>query len=326
MAATTHFTRELFKSDRRNASKDKLWIYKPANNACGRGISLISKQQKVKKKPGYLISQYIANPHLLNGYKYDLRLYVLVTCLCPLKVYLYDEGLARICTRKYSTKRNTLNDKYKHLTNFSINSKSESYIPNVNADDDQYGNKWSLEALRKKYKELGIDSDKIFDKIKDVIIKTLIAVEGPMQAVYSTSYANRNNFYELYGFDVLIDENLKPWLIEVNVCPSLNNSTPLDKRIKTSLICDIFNLLGYTPYDKKQLEKEVEKYKIEGKPKRSTRRKEDIEDLNAENCIDKLSAEDWNILFEFDEEFHRRGDFERIFPNKSNVAKYSKFF
>ncbi len=147
-----------------------------------------------------------------------------------------------------------------------------------------------------------------------------------MQAVYSTSYANRNNFYELYGFDVLIDENLKPWLIEANVCPSLNNSTPLDKRIKTSLICDIFNLLGFTPYDKKQLEKEIEKYKIEGKPKRSTRNKKEIEDLNADNCIDKLSAEDWNILFEFDEEYHRRGDFERIFPNKNNVVKYSKFF
>jgi len=49
-------------------------------------------------------------------------------------------------------------------------------------------------------------------------------------------------------------------------------------------------------------------------------------DLNADNCVEKLSAEDWNILFEFDEEFHRKGDFERIFPNKDNVEKYSKFF
>lgn len=49
-------------------------------------------------------------------------------------------------------------------------------------------------------------------------------------------------------------------------------------------------------------------------------------DLNSENCVEKLSAEDWNILFEFDEEFHRKGDFERIFPNKDNVEKYSKFF
>jgi len=42
--------------------------------------------------------------------------------------------------------------------------------------------------------------------------------------------------------------------------------------------------------------------------------------------VEKLSAEDWNILFEFDEEFHRKGNFERIFPNKDNVEKYSEYF
>jgi len=49
-------------------------------------------------------------------------------------------------------------------------------------------------------------------------------------------------------------------------------------------------------------------------------------DLTPENCVERLSVEDWNILFEFDEEYHRRGEFERIFPNKDNVEKYSKLF
>ena len=98
---------------------------------------------------------------------------------------------------------------------------------------------------------MGIDSKTVFDRIKDIIVKTLIAVEAPMQSVYASSYDNRNNFYELYGFDVLIDEKLNPWLIEVNVCPSLNNATPLDRKIKTSLVCDVLNLVGFTPYDKK---------------------------------------------------------------------------
>ena len=62
---------------------------------------------------------------------------------------------------------------------------------------------------------------------------------------------HRNNCFELYGFDVLIDENFNPWLLECNVCPSLSSSSPLDKKIKTSLICDILNLVGFTPYDKK---------------------------------------------------------------------------
>jgi tubulin polyglutamylase TTLL4 len=105
--------------------------------------------------------------------------------------------------------------------------------------------------LKNKYTELGIDYDAVFTKIKDIIVKTLIAVEAPMQSVYASSYDNRNNFYELYGFDVLVDEKLNPWLIEVNVCPSLNNATPLDRKIKTTMLCDILNMLGFTPYDKK---------------------------------------------------------------------------
>ena len=154
----------------------------------------------------------------------------------------------------HATRKTTLKDRFKHLTNFSVNKKSKDFVSNQNASEDQYGNKWSLKALRAKYKELGIDAEKVFGRIKDIIVKTLIAVEAPMQSVYASSYDNRNNFYELYGFDVLIDEKLNPWLIEVNVCPSLNNSTPLDRKIKTTMLCDILNMLGFTPYDKKQLE------------------------------------------------------------------------
>jgi len=53
---------------------------------------------------------------------------------------------------------------------------------------------------------------------------------------------------------------------------------------------------------------------------------ETLLDLSPDNCLDKLSIEDWNILFEFDEEFHRTSEFERLYPNKDNVEKYSKFF
>ena len=49
-------------------------------------------------------------------------------------------------------------------------------------------------------------------------------------------------------------------------------------------------------------------------------------DLGPDNCIEKLSQEDWNILFEFDEEYHRKGDFIRIFPNKHTVDKYTDLF
>lgn len=59
----------------------------------------------------------------------------------------------------------------------------------------------------------------------------------------------RNNCFELLGFDVLIDANHKPWLLEVNLSPSLNTDSPLDLKIKGQLIADLFTLAGVVPND-----------------------------------------------------------------------------
>jgi len=45
----------------------------------------------------------------------------------------------------------------------------------------------------------------------------------------------------------MFDDKLKPWLIEVNLCPALSASSPLDRRIKTSLITNTLNLIGVLP-------------------------------------------------------------------------------
>jgi tubulin polyglutamylase TTLL4 len=86
----------------------------------------------------YIASRYVARPHLINGFKYDLRLYVVVTSFDPLKIYLYQDGkknhdlkgLVRFATEKYTTKQ--LGRKFIHLTNYSINRKAERYKPNNN--------------------------------------------------------------------------------------------------------------------------------------------------------------------------------------------------
>lgn len=59
----------------------------------------------------------------------------------------------------------------------------------------------------------------------------------------------RNNCFEVYGFDVMVDRDFKPWLIEVNVLPSLSSSSPMDKNIKTSLMGDVLTLIGMSYAD-----------------------------------------------------------------------------
>ena len=75
-----------------------LFILKPVASSCGRGIKVCGEKTKVTKREGILASNYIVNPHLINGFKYDLRVYVLVTSFNPLKIYIYNDGLVRFAT------------------------------------------------------------------------------------------------------------------------------------------------------------------------------------------------------------------------------------
>lgn len=59
----------------------------------------------------------------------------------------------------------------------------------------------------------------------------------------------------MYGFDIILDHKLKPWLLEINVLPSLSASSKMDRRIKTSLMTDIFGTIGIIPYKKKALDR-----------------------------------------------------------------------
>ena len=70
--------------------------------------------------------------------------------------------------------------------------------------EDNIGNKWSHIALRKYFEEHGIDGDACFKSIHDVVIKTLIAAEGPIGSRCNRFVKNRSNVFELFGFDVML--------------------------------------------------------------------------------------------------------------------------
>ena len=103
-----------------------LWIKKPCASSCGQGIAVITGAQATSlgKSKKLLVQKYVADPYLIDGNKFDLRLYVVVTGVDPLRVYIFKEGLTRISTSKYSLKN--IGDRFAHLTNYSINKKSNS--------------------------------------------------------------------------------------------------------------------------------------------------------------------------------------------------------
>jgi tubulin polyglutamylase TTLL5 len=74
-----------------------------------------------KQKECIVVSEYIHNPLLVNGLKFDMRIYAAITCFNPLRIYIYEDGLARFATSEYSFDLSTKENMFAHLTNYSLN-------------------------------------------------------------------------------------------------------------------------------------------------------------------------------------------------------------
>ncbi|XP_074232248.1 tubulin polyglutamylase TTLL7 isoform X2 [Camelus bactrianus] len=123
--------------------KQKTFIVKPANGAMGHGISLIRNGDKLPSQDHLIVQEYIEKPFLMEGYKFDLRIYILVTSCDPLKIFLYHDGLVRMGTEKYiPPNESNLTQLYMHLTNYSVNKHNERF------ERDETENKGSKRSIK----------------------------------------------------------------------------------------------------------------------------------------------------------------------------------
>ena len=91
-------------------------------------------------------------------------------------------GLCRFATSDYvvpDASARSIKNKYMHLTNYSINKRSEEFVWNTDADADDEGSKWSLSALWRYLAEQGVDVAVVRERIRDIAVKTLIAAVTP---------------------------------------------------------------------------------------------------------------------------------------------------
>ena len=98
-----------------------------------------------------VVQRYMHKPYLIDGYKFDLRIYVLVNGINPLRVYVYKDGLARFATVPYqSPAPSNLNNLCMHLTNYAINKESSNFVQNESKDADDVGSKRSYQFVLNK--------------------------------------------------------------------------------------------------------------------------------------------------------------------------------
>ncbi|XP_051879333.1 tubulin polyglutamylase TTLL5 isoform X2 [Pristis pectinata] len=327
-------------------SKDKgPWIVKPVASSRGRGVYLVSSPSQITTDESILVSRYIRSPLLIDDFKFDVRLYVLVTSYDPLVVYLYEEGLTRFATVKYDRGTRNIKNQFMHLTNYSINKKSRDYVSCDDPEVEDYGNKWSMSAMLRYLKQEGVDTATLMAQIEDLIIKALISAELHIASATKMFVPHKGNCFELYGFDVLIDSNLKPWLLEVNLSPSLACDAPLDLKIKASLLTDMFTLVGFVchnpivrqgrqgktgcdiaarPQNHKQRQlRPVSANNIEVKSRTSSGKERPREGQGLSTL--RLTMEEIKVVRRTVEENERKGGFIRIFPTADSWEFYGQF-
>ncbi|VEL08483.1 unnamed protein product [Protopolystoma xenopodis] len=125
---------------------------------------------------------------------------------------------------KYSISHRTLANRFIHLTNYSINRLNSEYVSN-NSDKSTKGHKWSLQALWNFFRTQGVDAELVWADIKDLVVKTILSTEASLVSAVNANCRVQRSIHEIFGFDVILDENLRPWLLEVNVSPRLVRPT-----------------------------------------------------------------------------------------------------
>ena len=153
------------------------------------------------------------------------------------------------------------------------------------------------------------------------------SVEPAISSRSKQLMGNKENCFELYGFDVLVDSDLKPWLLEVNLSPSMQAESPLDWQIKSSLIADTFNLVGIASNEKStpKLDRLRGSYSQPWKQSNSKEApKVDVpnDDSHAALALNALSDANLKMLVKAMGERSRCHNFVVLYPTRAAVKRY----
>ncbi|EGR29093.1 tubulin-tyrosine ligase family protein, putative [Ichthyophthirius multifiliis] len=297
--------------------KNMSFIVKPEALCQGKGIFLIKNIEEINPQDHYVVQRYLNKPFLINNLKFDFRFYVLLAGCEPLRIYIFYEGLARFATEEYKQpSKDNMDNMCMHLTNYAINKDNPKFQFNSDMADMNFGHKKSSTSVLDYLEQQGHDVNLLWKNIKRIIIKTIISSQPTLSHNYRCCQPNNfmnNMCFEILGFDIMVDENLKPWLLEVNHTPSFTTDTPLDSFIKKNVIRDALKLMNINIYTKNQIINErnecMQKRVLTGKKLKYSNEEKLEEIKKAQKLRDEY--EDANL-----------GGYEKIYPIDVNNKQY----
>ena len=194
---------------------------------------------------------------LIEKKKFDFRLYLLLKGVNKFEAFLSFDGLVRLCTEDYkhpSSGQIHEKDILSHLTNYSLNKNNPKF--KVSEEEDLGdGYKRKTEAIFKLLESQGIQTEKLKADIWDICIKTVISIQPHLINMFhiEMGVGNSNkNVFHIFGIDILIDTDGKPWLMEINASPSLSmyqgkesdkKISKIDQEVKSRILSDTIKII-----------------------------------------------------------------------------------
>jgi len=246
--------------------RENLWIYKPGNDSRGRGIRIMwefdafrREYKKWGKAPikdkdqQGIIQRYIKNPLLLEGRKSEIRVYWLVVNLDPLQVLVYPEATVRLNSLPY--KLDDFDNQLVHVTNVYQQKKHPDYDPEVVL-------KWPFRRLgRYLHEDLGIAGPDYLEKqLLPRIREILATVSYAARDKLADHYPEQGDCFAVFGADIIIDDQLKPWLSEVQKGPGLSFGDGVKRKVIPPMLGEAARI-AFEVRNKRKAGKPLEKFK-----------------------------------------------------------------
>ncbi|OHT16236.1 Tubulin-tyrosine ligase family protein [Tritrichomonas foetus] len=303
------------------------WIYKPYASARGNGIELIKSidAKDIPIKRG-IYQVYIEKPLLITKRKFDLRLYVMVTSVNPLIIYMHENGMARFATHEY-VEDASISDLQMHLTNFSLNKDDDSFIMSSGKEIIQ-NSKWSIQFFLDYLEKQGIDVKQLMKKIEKVVIASFIAGMTTVREHHFNCIKHRHTSYELYGVDVILDQDLNPYIMEINISPSMDTTgSKLDREIKFPLLIDTLNKARIIKCNSKSKDPcpSIASLDILWRKSMSEERVKDVVNNKVDPWENPVFA-DFTFIRDFLEENKIPTKYRRVYPKRKTMSMFSKCF
>jgi len=218
--------REEFCRACRRLPRGSVWILKPSHMNKGVGIEIFDDPNEVLefvdygsaenvtgKATQYAAQRYIERPFLIHGRKFDMRVWVLLTP--GFEIYVNREGVFRTASEPFNM--NDLGDTLSHLTNHCIQETGPNFSRFEKGNEMWYADfqkyldttdtGWTLE-------------DDILPQVNHIVVECLLAAKKSLTPSGTERDGAAVDCFQLFGFDFMMDDAGKVWLIEVNGSPA----------------------------------------------------------------------------------------------------------